>query len=508
MGVARGRVSCVSFDVRAATLFTLVACSSPSPHRQLAAPAPPAAPDAGATPDTPTALGALGALGGLGDSCRTVACTTGLTCDRRVPGGYCTSACGPSCTGACIESSEGQICAKPCVQDSDCRGDEGYVCQRGLMTPVCIVPNFAPPAMKSCTGSTPARDAAFGESEVLAVDTSPQRGASAVLVDDGTIVARADARLARRGPALFAVTDGPRIDLATSTDRGATWSTPVAVHDPGDCAEQGASCLEHANVVAGKDRVFVLYGAGTNGLRVRTSRDGTTFTTGPLALIGSYGNAVVTSDGKLHVMAMNGSALGAFGSAMQRIEYAMSSDGGETFTAPSPVSGGEDVLAYNASNPSLAVDDRRKLIYAAYTLGGRYDAWQIMLAVSKDGGATWKRSRLTTSNCAMHLLPNLVVDPATGTLHVAYYDTEGAPGRFVHATCGIGATKCKVAGAINTTPFAGLSLSRGASTWPGDYASLVVDGKRRALHAVWLQPVAEGSNTVVRLMHAVAKLKK
>jgi hypothetical protein len=446
------------------------------------------------------------ALGRRGDSCRATAGGEGLSCDGRLPGGYCTSACDASCDGACIESREGEICAKRCAKHEDCRGAEGYVCDTKVGA--CVVPNFVPPAVATCSAPAATRDAAFGESEVVAVDASVRDGAAAIVADDGSLIARADARLARRGNIVFAISASDQVRLATSSDRGATWSAPVAVHDPNDCAEATGACFEHANVVTGNDRIYVLYGAGANGLRVRSSKDGVSFTTERLALIGTYGNAAVTSDGKLHVVAMQGSALGAYGSAHQRIEYAVTSDGGEMFTRPSSLSGFDEVLPYFASNPSMAIDERRKLIYAAYVRGGRYDRWQIVLAVSKDGGATWKRTQLTATPCAMHLVPALAVDPQTGTLHVAYYDSEGAPGRFVHATCGIGATKCKVAGAINSTPFAGLSLSRGTSKWPGDYASLVVDEKRRALHAVWLQPVAEGGNVVVRLMHAAAKLKK
>lgn len=423
-----------------------------------------------------------------------------------LPGGYCASPCGPTCArshGACVAARDAEVCMKACSDLRDCRGDAGYVCDSTLHA--CVVPNFAAPAIAQCTAQSSGRDPAFGDSERTDVDASSRSGAAAIVADDGSVIVRGDARLARRGSTIYTATraDG-QITLATSSDRGATWSA-AAVQDANDCSETGC---DHANVVAGTDRIYVLYGAAAGGLRVRRSRDGATFATGALALIGSYGNAVVTSDGKLHVVALAGSVLGAYGSAEQHIDYAVSADGGESFTRPSAASGELDMLPYFAANPALAIDERRRLVYVAYVRGGRYDAWEIMLAVSKDRGATWKRTRLPTASCATHLLPNLAIDPATGTLHVAYYDSETATGRFVHASCAPGATKCKVAGAINSTPFAGLSLSRGSPNWLGDYASLVIDGKRRVLHATWTQPVVEGDAAVTRIFHASAKLKK
>jgi hypothetical protein len=160
------------------------------------------------------------------------------------------------------------------------------------------------------------------------------------------------------------------------------------------------------------------------------------------------------------------------------------------------------------SNPTIAVDDRRKWIYVAYARGGRDAAWDIVIAASKDSGATWKRTKLAGDGCAIHMVPNLAVDPTTGILHVAYYDSEGAVGRFVHASCGPGVTKCKVAGAINSTPFATLSLARQTSRWIGDYETLIVDDKRRMLHAVWAQSVDETGAPITRVFHASAKLKK
>jgi len=171
------------------------------------------------------------------------------------------------------------------------------------------------------------------------------------------------------------------------------------------------------------------------------------------------------------------------------------------------VSGFDETLPYFFANPSIAVDTSRKLIYVAYVRGGRDAKWEIVLAISKDAGATWKRQQIASDGCAIHMVPNLALDPTTGTLHIAYYDTEGAPGRFVHASCATGGVKCKVLGAINTVPFASLSTGRHSRTWIGEYQSLLVDAKRRTLHAVWAQVVDEAGAKVSRIFHSSAKLK-
>ncbi|MGE5183664.1 MAG: sialidase family protein, partial [Acidobacteriota bacterium] len=261
--------------------------------------------------------------------------------------------------------------------------------------------------------------------------------------------------------------------------------------------------------IGGKpERVYVLYSADDAGLRVRASADGgKTFGKPVTALEGIYGHAVVGSDGRLHVVTLNGGPLGAYGSAQQTVQYAVSADGGATFSKPLVVSGRDEEIPFFFSNPSLAVDTARKWLYFAYARGGHDAKWDIALAATRDGGKTWVRASLG-DGCAIHMVPDLAVDPATGTLHVTYYDSQGAPGRYVHATCGAGLVKCTVVGAINSQPFAALSTERHGSKWIGEYEGLVIDDKRRVLHAVWSQPVNEGGKVVSRIFHAAAKLGK
>ncbi len=503
-------------------------------------------------------------LGARGAACSPkAACAEGLACGP-LPGGYCLSPCGltgGACDGACVETGRaGELCLKSCTHAGDCRAAEGYVCDPQWHA--CLLPNVAAIVPKQCPAAGPARDAAFGDAAPWSTKAAPgvyQFEPSAVVTDDGGVAAlyitrssqfegnalgesRVDGKgastidvpvksakqshfdpwLARdRKGTLYAVWYGfdgrdqaGEIALVTSKDRGETWSAPAAVHDPADCQGDGDGCLDKPMVVVGPDPkkpaadiVYVMYSGNDAGLRVRASRDGgATFGATTTALEGIYGNAVAGSDGRVHVVTLAGGPMGAFGSAQQTVQYAVTADAGATWTKPLVVSGREEMLPFFFSNPSIAIDDRRKWTYFAYVRGGRDAVWDIVIAATRDAGKTWTRQTIG-DGCAIHMVPNLALDPTTGTLHVTWYDSDGAPGRFAHATCTVGAAKCTPLGAINSVPFAALSTVRHGARWIGEYESLLVDDKRRMLHAVWTEPVDEGGKIVARIFHAKAKLR-
>lgn len=477
------------------------------------------------------------------------------------PGGYCGSFCGvtgTACDGSCVETPRaGELCMAKCSSDADCRASEGYVCDPTWRA--CLLPNMTVILPKQCP--LPAklgRDPAFAPSTRLSTAAGPgiyHFEPSSVLTEDGGIVSlfitrasqmqpnvlglsRIDGKgaatidvpftspkqshfdpwLARdRKGTIYAVWLGfmgrsqqQEIALATSTDRGVTWSPPRPVHDPADCPPE-QECLDKPMIVVGpdplkrfEDIVYVLYAA--EGLRVRASRDrGATFGPAVTPLEGIYGNAVVGADGRLHVVTLNGGPGGAFGAADHAIQYVVSADGGATFSKPLTVSLRDEMLPFFFSNPSIAVDDRRGWLYIAYTRGGRDAKWDLVIAASKDRGKTWKRTRIG-DDCAIHMVPNLALDPVTGLLHVAWYDSRGTVGRFAHASCKPGATACTQRGAISDQPFAALSTMRHGSKWIGEYQTLLVDAKRRKLHAVWTQPVDENGKIVARIFHAAGRL--
>ncbi|HLL24950.1 MAG TPA: sialidase family protein [Kofleriaceae bacterium] len=284
---------------------------------------------------------------------------------------------------------------------------------------------------------------------------------------------------------LYAAWSDDGIVLATSRD-GGTWSAPRTIDPCTRCRPQ---------VVVGGGAVHVVF--ESDGLRLRTSRDrGTTFGA-PATIASGAGRALVAADGRVHVAAIAGSPLGAYGSANQHVQYASA--------RPVTVSLRDERVPYYFSNPSVAFDPRRKWLYVAYVRGGRDGIWDLVIAASRNGGATWTRTRIGDEPaCALHAVPNLAVDAATGTLHLAWYDTRGETARFAHATCATGLARgCLERGRINDVAFARLETVRHASSWIGDSETLLVDERRRVLHAIWAQPVADGTT---RVFHAKAKL--
>jgi hypothetical protein len=487
-----------------------------------------------------------------------------------LPGGYCTSFCGAAgtgpCDGVCVATPRaGELCLAPCTSDEACRVNEGYICDP--VWRACMPPNSAAMVPRTCAApSGPARDPAFGAVDKLATSASPglyQFEPSAVLADDGGLStvfitrgkvmagnvlgsARIDGTgkvfadqpfgggrttnfdpwMARDSKGtLYAVwlafdkRDDQQISLVTSRDRGATWSAPAAVQEPEDC-KGSPDCLDKPMIAIGPDPakrgaeiVYVMYAA--EGLRVRASRDGgATFGKTSTALAGIYGNPAVGTDGRLHIVTLNGGPRGAYGDASHKIEYVVSSDGGATFGKTSTVSGLDEKLPFFFSNPSIAVDDRRGLVYVVYTRGGRDGLWDLVLATAKLKDAygklvepKWTRVRIGDDPpCATHMVPNVALDPTTGDLHVAWYDSRGG-GRFARAVCATGGATCKQTGRINDAPFAALSTERHGPRWIGEYQSLLVDDKRRLLHAVWSQPVEENGVVAARIFHAAAKLR-
>jgi len=496
-------------------------------------------------------------------------CADTLRC-LPAPGGYCASSCGltgAACDGACVATArDGELCMQSCTSDADCRAAEGYLCDPQWRA--CVVPNSLAIVPRSCPAAPgPARDATFAASTQLSTSASPglyQLDATATLTPAGVLAVLFGSRGAPGGshglgyarlgggPTIidgaFAPATGtaghrggepwlardatgtlyaawlapateaaaPQVRIARSTNAGVTWSAPMVASAADDCTGR-VDCLARPMVFVGPDPVargkqllYVIYGA-EGGLRVRVSRDdGATLSSPVTALEGTHGHATVGTDGRLHLVALvGGPTTGGFGSASHRIDYAVSATGGRSFTRPHKLSGRDEMLPFHFANPSIAIDSRRRWIYVAYVRGGRDAVWDLGVLASKDGGATWKRSRIgDTPPCAIHMIPNLALDPTTGALHVAWYDNRGGTGRLAHATCATGLARCTQLGAINDVPFAALTTERDAPRWLGEHAALVIDDKRRTLHAVWTQPVAAGGLAVSRIFHAAAKLPR
>lgn len=290
--------------------------------------------------------------------------------------------------------------------------------------------------------------------------------------DGGVCVeTRAPAPVARRCLAACATDAECRVDEGYVCDPGFKAcvlpnTTPIVPRS--DCPKIGQSKSAWSAPIAGELPAIT-------GPAVTTAERGVRVE-GVLVGTGDYGVAL-RAGGRLHAVAFDATPHGAYGSAMHAITYASSIDG-RTYSKPVRVSGDADSIPYYLANPVIAVDDRRKLIYVAYARGDRSAVWDLVIATSKDQGATWTRTVAVGDGCSLHALPALAVEPVSGTLHLGYY----ANGAYHHSTCGAGGVKCTRRGEIAPVAF----TTSIASGFLGTRSSIVIRGKQ--LTATWLDP--------------------
>jgi hypothetical protein len=217
----------------------------------------------------------------------------------------------------------------------------------------------------------------------------------------------------------------------------------------------------------------------------------------------------VTSSGKLHVVYVAAGAGNKLGDAGNGVFYTNSADGGASFVAPVRISSENESVPVYFSSPQVVVDVPRRLLYAVYPQGGADGKWEIILATSKDGGVTWSRASVNDdSPCASHMLPSAALDPATGRVHVIWLENRSGSGQVAYSACNPGGDKCGKNEAVSDAPFAAFGFGRNSPKWLGDNVDLVLDGKRKQLHAVWTQPVDENGTLTSRVYTAAAKLAK
>ncbi|HWO21544.1 MAG TPA: sialidase family protein [Kofleriaceae bacterium] len=519
--------------------------------------------------------------GGIGDACKPDpanprgTCAVGQLCFP-APGGYCTSPCGatgaPCPAGsACLPSVRGpEMCARSCATDADCRADQGYICDPGRKA--CSLPFLASISLPACPAAAPP-DGGFSAPVALSTKAMPgvyQFEPAAVLTPAGDLVVvytsggsifgksfLGVARVPQSGAPVIdqplpttkqqhfdawaAVTrdgavhavwlghDGGGVDrnaeigYARSTDGGATWSQPVAIHAPEDCPPDTRFCLDKPMIAAGPvpgkpaagkpaaEALRAFYSSETGGgLRMRTSLDGGKTWDAPVtATEGAYGDVAIDGQGRVHVAVAVADPRGvhAWGSPDNTVAYSVSADG-KTFGKPITVTAPGEAVPFYFLNPTLAVDDRRGWIYVAYAAGTPDGKWDIRLAATKDGGKTWKRTKVNDDEtCANHMVPNLALDPASGTLHVTFFENRGGKGHLAYTTCKPAGGPC--APTVRASPdMAAYELARHSSKWLGEYGALLIDPKRKLVHSVWTHTGQEGEHAIGRLRHATRKLDR
>jgi hypothetical protein len=551
-------------------LALLAACGPEEPPPAVPAPppAPPAPPTAEAAP-APPPPGVLGAACKADHPFSQGDCAAGLMCGPG-PGGYCLSLCAlaPSCDGTCAESGKaGEVCLKNCASAADCR--EGFVCDDAWK--VCTLPRFLAPKAPVCAAaplakkrfgpavqlSTARSPGAYNFEPAAAVAADGSVTAVYIAFEKmgdknplGTGTLRADGALRRDTTLAFGSEnhfdpwmaadasgqlhlvwlgfDGGRapekhmvIGHATSPD-GAGWSTSGAVDVGADCPDETPGCLDKPMIAIGPDKkdrkkeaVYVAYASEvTGGTRlVRSSDGGRTFSPSVAVGSGAYGDLEVSPDGDVHAtfVTMGGGEDGPrpdmYGDKRNAIEYAVSHDGGRTFDKPRRVSGEGESIPFFFSNPHVAVDAKRKLVYVVYPAGSPDGRWDIWLATSSDGGATWWRVKVNDdAPCASHMTPSVAVRPSTGEIHVVWKEDRSGKGGVAYAICKPGGTRCSPNEAVNDQPFAAYSLGRFNPRWLGEYDTLLLDEKRRKLHVVYTATVDEGGKAVSRIFVATRKL--
>jgi hypothetical protein len=195
-----------------------------------------------------------------------------------------------------------------------------------------------------------------------------------------------------------------------------------------------------------------------------------------------------------------------FGDPRVTLDYVRSEDSGRTFTRTTVSSPGESIPTVYA-NAAIAVDEARNLLYVAYPSGTPDGRWDIHLATSKDGGATWARIKVNDdAPCANHASASTAVDPKTGRVHIMWIENRSGVGGVAYASCDSGGARCSANEAVSDAPFASYVLTAHSPKWMGDYNTLLVDEARRTLHAVWTQTVNESGTAVGRIFYARAAL--
>ncbi|MET0595200.1 MAG: sialidase family protein, partial [Polyangiaceae bacterium] len=132
----------------------------------------------------------------------------------------------------------------------------------------------------------------------------------------------------------------------------------------------------------------------------------------------------------------------------------------------------------------------------------------IVLATSRDGGASWHRTRVNDdAPCANHMTPSAALDPRTGRVHVIWLENRTGKGGVAYASCEPGGERCSPNESVSDEPFASYGFVRHSPRWLSEYGSLLIDAKRSVMHAVWTQTVETPKGAMARIAYARAALR-
>jgi hypothetical protein len=245
---------------------------------------------------------------------------------------------------------------------------------------------------------------------------------------------------------------------------------------------------------------------------VRSMDGGKTFEPSVAAGGGVYGDIHVSARGVLRIAnVMTTSEPGSadrLGDVRNAIVYRRSNDGGATFTKPVVVSEPGVPVPYFFSNAQIVADEGRGLLYIAYPTGTPDGRWDIVLATSRDDGARWTHVKVNDDTpCANHMIPSAALDPRTGRVHLIWTENRAGRGGVAYTSCDPGSARCSANEAVSDAPFASYGFVRHSPRWLSQYGSLLIDAKRRAMHALWTQTVPTDQGPAARVFYARGELR-
>jgi Neuraminidase (sialidase) len=228
--------------------------------------------------------------------------------------------------------------------------------------------------------------------------------------------------------------------VAHSTDGGATWTATYFNPQTGDGQFNDKPMITVDTSSAHHDRIYVAWDNATgssssdkngNNIVLSYSDDGGATFSAPVSVSGPFtgrtggigADPYVTANGTLHVAWQD--------SADLVIADSVSTDGGQTFSAPrviSLVSGFQVNPAAQASRGALvypACGSYGTALYCSYMSGSGVNDSSVYVAKSTDGGSTWTSKAVPAGGDQFNQW--LAVDPSNGSVDVAYYDS-GTPG--------------------------------------------------------------------------------
>ena len=237
------------------------------------------------------------------------------------------------------------------------------------------------------------------------------------------------------------------IRMSRSVDHGQTWSTPVTLSD---------STRPQA------DRNLAQLAFGADGMAV-------------VAWVELVSEQFGAADNQIY---------------LQRIKADGTLDGANVLVSRPP-----DSPAFD--DPSVAVFGTN--VYVGFVSGTPKGDWDVRIATSLDGGATFATSVQVNddSTCATHFNQQIQTD-AAGNVHALWIDNRYLVGNVFHAVSAPATSMAPLgfgAGTFVNSASFGFTTDRASSQWLGDYLGMSIVGGE--IYAAWSAPPSASQDTQI-----------